>query len=98
MKFNSTTIAGKAEILANDDWAGVPHKFEADAKAGDIVEGKGVCLFDVAADDNPNGTVVYRGVINVAKLATGQLPTADQIAAFPMLKWLNEDGTFYTGA
>lgn len=97
MKFTSTAVAGAPEILANDDWAGVPHKFAADAKAGDIVEGKGVCLYDVDAEANPNGTVVYRGVINVAKLAEDQKPSSAQIAALPLLKWLNEDGTFYTG-
>lgn len=97
MKFTSTAAAGTPEILANNDWAGVPHKFTADAKAGDIVAGKGVCLYDVAVDDNPNGTVVYRGVINVAKLDEGQKPSASQISALPLIKWLNEDGTFYTG-
>lgn len=97
MKFATTAVARGIEILANNHWAGVPHKFEADAKAGDIVEGKGVCLYDVDADANPNGTVVVHGFINVAKLSKDQKPSSAQIAALPMIRWLNEDGTFYAG-
>ncbi len=97
MKFKTAEFAGTHEILANDDWAAVPHKFTADAKAGDIVTGKGVCLYDVDVEANPNGAVVYRGVINAYKLETAQLPTSAQVSAFPMIKWLKEDGTFHAG-
>ena len=97
MKFTSTVVAKGIEILANDHYVGVPHKFAADAKAGDIVEGKGVCLFDVDAEANPNGTVVAHGFINVAKLDENQKPSAAQIAALPMIAWLNGDGTVFAG-
>lgn len=97
MKFNSATAGPGKEILANDDWAAVPHKFAADAKAGDIVEGKGVCLYDVVVSDNPNGAVVYRGVIDERKLEENQKPTQAQVAALSLIKWLKPDGTFDAG-
>ena len=94
MKFSVSNVK-TAEILANDDYAGIPHKFSSDAHAGDIVEGKGVCLYDVTVADNPNGTGVYRGVIDVSKLEESQIPSETQQAALPMVKWLKPDGTFY---
>ena len=97
MKFSVSNVK-TAEILANDDYAGIPHKFSSDAHAGDIVEGKGVCLYDVTVADNPNGTVVYRGVINFSKLKEGQYPSRAQQAALPMVKWLKADGTFYAAS
>ena len=97
MKYAVTAATRGIEILANNHWAGVPHKFGADAKAGDIVESKGVYLHDVDANANPNGTVVVHGFINVAKLSEDQKPSSAQIAALPMIRWINEDGTFYAG-
>lgn len=97
MKFTDTSYTSCKTILANDDWAGVPHKFSADAKAGDIVDGVGVCLYDVTAANNPNGTVVYRGVIDVRKIEESQKPTTTQVSALPLIKWLNADGTFFSG-
>ena len=97
MKFSKTDYGTTPEILANDDWAGMPHKFSADAKAGDIVEGIGVCLYDVTVADNPNGTVVYRGVIDMRKIQESQKPTTTQVAAFPLIIWLNADNTHFAG-
>lgn len=94
MLFKETSATSPVEIFANDDWAAVPHKFTADAKAGDIVEKKGVVVYDVTVAENPNGAVAYRGVIDVRKLETSQIPTSAQITAFPMIKWLDTDGTF----
>ena len=97
MKYTSTDYTNGKTILANDDWAGVPHKFTADASAGDIVDGVGVCLYDVTIADNPNGTCVYRGVIDMRKIEEDQQPTTTQVSAFPQIKWLNADGTFFAG-
>lgn len=98
MKFTETAVSGSVEILANDHFVGIPHKFSAAAKAGKVVDGVGVCLYDVNVDENPNGTVVVHGFINVAKLGTSELPTQAQVTAFPMIKWLNADGTIYAGS
>lgn len=99
MKFTSTAVpAARPEILANDDWAGMPFTATADMKAGDIVEGKGVNLYDITAANNPNGTYVYRGCIDMRKLGESQKPTSAQVAAFPEIIWLNEDNSHYTGA
>jgi len=97
LKFKSSQVGGKYEILANDDWAGMPFHAEADMKAGDIVEGKGVCLYDITVADNPNGTYVYRGVIDMRRIAESQKPTSAQVASFPQIIWLNEDNTKFTG-
>lgn len=97
MKFKTTTFGNRPEILANDDWAGMPFKASADMKAGDIVDGKGVCLYDINVADNPNGTYIYRGCIDMRKLADNQKPTAAQVAAFPQIIWLNSDNTHFAG-
>ena len=98
MKYTSTVVpAGRPEILANDDWAVMPFKAAADMKAGDIVTGKGVNLYDIRAADNPNGTYIYRGCIDMRKLEESQKPTAAQVAAFPQIIWLNEDNTHFAG-
>lgn len=98
MKFDTKEFGTRPEILANNDWAGMPFTATADMKAGDIVEGKGVCLYDIAKDDNPNGTYIYRGTIDMRKLEGSQKPTSAQVSAFPQIIWLNEDNTHYTGA
>lgn len=99
MKFVKTEVnKPSAQILANDDWAGMPFKATADMKAGDIVTGKGVNLYDIKVADNPNGTYVYRGCIDMRKLENGQKPTSAQVTAFPQIIWLNEDNSHYTGS
>lgn len=98
MRYERTQINGpRPEILANDDWAGMPFKATADMRAGDVVPGKGVNLYDITVDDNPNGTYVYRGCIDIRKLDENQKPTAAQVSAFPQIIWLNEDNTHYAG-
>lgn len=97
MKFTSKEYGTRPEILANDDWAGMPFTATADMKAGDIVTGKGVCLYDIVKDDNPNGTYIYRGVIDMRKIADSQKPTAAQVAAFPQIIWLNADNSKFAG-
>lgn len=97
MKFTSTDYGTRPEILANDDWAGMPFTATADMKAGDIVTGKGVCLYDIKKDDNPNGTYIYRGVIDVRKIADSQKPTKAQVSAFPQIIWLNADNSHFEG-
>lgn len=97
MKFVANEVNVGKEILANNDWAGMPHKFTADAKAGDVVDGLGVCLYDVDVEKNPNGTVVYRGVIDMRKLESSQYPSSAQMTKLPQLIWMNEDNTHYAG-
>lgn len=98
MKFTETAAGGSVEILANDHFVGIPYKFTSDAKAGKVVDNKGVCLYDVDHTVNPNGTLIVHGFINVAKVGRSELPTPAQIAMFPMIKWLNADGTIYQGS
>lgn len=92
----TSTTAGKI-VVANDDYACIPHKFDSNAKAGDIVEGVGVVLNDVTVANNPNGSVIYRGVIDESKLEEDQKPTTAQVTALPLIKWLKSDGTFDAG-
>lgn len=95
MKFVANEVNVGKEILANNDWAGMPHEFTANAKAGDVVDDLGVCLYDVDVEKNPNGTVVYRGVIDMKKLEFSQYPSSAQMTKLPQLIWLKEDGYHY---
>mgnify|MGYP007062227319 CR=1 FL=1 len=79
MKFTEKSIAGsRIEFLASSTFKAIAHTFTADTKSGALVEItdgvgnklKGICLYDVNVDDNPNGSVVVSGVINTAKLPT----------------------------
>ena len=94
MKFTSTVVAGTPEILANDHYAGMPHEFEEDAKAGDFIANYGVALYDVKVAENPNGTVVIHGFIDASKLASEQIPSAEDMATMPMIKWIKANGDF----
>ncbi len=98
MNVSTKSYGTRPEILANDDWAGMPFTAAADMKAGDIVDGKGVCLYDITASKNPNGTYIYRGCIDMRKLEDSQKPTSAQVSAFPQIIWLNADNSHYTGA
>ena len=97
MKFVANEVNAGKEILANNDYAAMPYTFERDAKAGDIIDGYGVCLYDVKSGVNPNGAVVYRGVINASKLEENQFPTTAQMAKLPQLIWVFDDGERYNG-
>ena len=77
MKFTETNIVGnRIEFLASAKFKAINHTFEADTKSGEFVEitdgagtkHKGICLYDVSVDGNPNGAVVVEGIINTNKL------------------------------
>lgn len=79
MKFTEKSIVGsRIEFLASSTFLAVSHTFDADTKSGALVEItdgtgeklKGICLYDVVVDKDPNGSVVVSGVINTAKLPT----------------------------
>lgn len=82
MKYAVTAATGGIEILANDHYVGVPFCADKDYAAGDLVVVNsdlnlyGVCLYDVIAAENPNGTAVIHGFIDASKL------TGEQLAAF----------------
>lgn len=98
MRFTHTEInPPQKTIVANDMHAEIAHVFATDAKAGDVVDGMGVCFYDVTAADNPNGAVMYFGTVDMRHIDTSQYPTAAQVSALPLVKWLNEDNTFFTG-
>lgn len=91
MKFTETAIAGnRIEFLASAKFEAINHTFDADTKSGALVEitdglgnkHKGICLYDVTVNDNPNGAVVVAGIVNTKKLPTK--PTASD-AMFPTL-------------
>lgn len=80
MKFTTTNVAGMVEILAADDFVGIPIKVvesgvvragmpltAAGAKAADGSGAAGILLYDVDTEANPNGTIVVQGVINQKK-------------------------------
>lgn len=80
MKFTTSHVAGTVEILAADDFVGIPIKVtetgvvkagtpltEAGAKSVDGSGAAGILLYDVDTEANPNGTIVVQGVINQKK-------------------------------
>ena len=80
MKFTTTHVAGTVEILAADDFVGIPIKVNesgvvkagtpltiAGAKTADGAGAAGILLYDVDTETNPNGTIVVKGVINQKK-------------------------------
>ena len=80
MKFTTTHVAGTVEILAADDFIGIPIKVTetgvvkagtpltaAGAKSADGSGAAGILLYDVDTEANPNGTIVVQGVINQKK-------------------------------
>ena len=80
MKFTTTHVAGTVEILAADDFIGIPIKVAetgvvkagtpltiAGAKTADGTGAAGILLYDVDTEANPNGTIVVQGVINQKK-------------------------------
>ena len=80
MKFTTANVAGTVEILAADDFIGIPIKVTetgvvkagtpltaAGKKTGDGSGAAGILLYDVDAAVNPNGTIVVQGVINQNK-------------------------------
>lgn len=76
----NTKISTGVEILAADDFIGIPIKVSgsgvmkagtpltaAGAKAADGTNAAGILLYDVNTDVNPNGTIVVQGVIDQRK-------------------------------
>lgn len=71
MKMTTTSVGGTYEILAADDFVGIPVKLSADTLAGKVVTNDGntgVLLHDVVVADNPNGTIVVAGVLDMKKI------------------------------
>ena len=77
MKMTEKAVAGnRVEFLGSADFDAINHTFAADTKSGELVEitdgigetHKGICLYDVVVDDNPNGAVVVRGIVVASKL------------------------------
>ena len=81
MKYTNTSIGGSVEILASKDFQAVPINVKAvtgTVKAGTplTIDGEvasngsgaaGILLYDVKADENPNGALVVHGIIDAAK-------------------------------
>ena len=81
MKFTETTFVNGKEILANDHYVAIPYDCSALSslatdgviKAGTLIPSNdtnaiGVLLSDVKLAENPNGTIVIHGFIDVRKL------------------------------
>lgn len=97
MKFKTNAITRTKEILANDHYVGIPYNCEALAAdengivpAGTIVPANdataiGVLLYDVAKDDNPNGTIVIHGFIKKSKLPAAPADTVQ----IPMVMFMD---------
>ena len=80
MKFKDTSVVQTTEILANDHYVAIPYdcsEVVADSegiiKAGTILPAnnataKGVLLYDVNKNENPNGAIVIHGFIKKSKL------------------------------
>ncbi len=80
MRFVKTIVGGTIEILAADDFVGIPIKVKGEevVKAGqplkadgdkseDGTDAAGILLYDVNPKENPNGTIVVQGVIDTKK-------------------------------
>ena len=97
MKFKTTAITRTKEILANDHYVGIPYNCDAltadengIVPAGTIVPANdasaiGVLLYDVAKNDNPNGTIVIHGFIKKSKLPAAP---ADSVK-LPMIMFMD---------
>ena len=82
MKFTTTNVAGAVEILAADDFVGIPIKVAGTGvmkagtpltAAGASTTGSGavgILLYDVDTSVNPNGAAVVIGIIDKTKAQT----------------------------
>lgn len=108
MIFQKTDILNTPEILYNAHYVAVPFDCTALTSlatngvipAGTIVPANdetatGILLHDVTLAENPNGTAVVDGFINVAKLP--DTPDADALTALKKITFMAADGTVYTG-
>lgn len=95
MKMTEKIVAGnRIEFLASAKFEAITHTFSADTKSGDLVEvtdglGRklvGICFYDVAVADNPNGAVVVAGIVQTDKLPKKPVLTGDNaVTPFPTL-------------
>lgn len=103
MIYENTNIAADVGILYNAHYVAMPYdctKLTTLATNGVIPAGTmipandatafGVLLHDVTLAENPNGTVVVDGFINVDKLPAA--PATAAIAALTKLTFMNKDG------
>lgn len=97
MRNTSITSSVRKSIVANDDYIAIPYKFSENAKAGDIVEGVGVVLYDVDKVKSPNGSIITAGIIDMRKLDKSQYPSEEQVEKIPMVKWITSKGAFFGG-
>ena len=92
MKVKETSIAGRVEFLASAKFKAIPFTFTSDTKSGDAIAVTdplgnthyGLCLYDVQIDENPNGAVVFEGIVSVEKLPSELSETA-KAALYPTL-------------
>lgn len=100
MKFTSKTVTQTKEILANDHYVAIEYDCSAltglatngIVKAGTIVPAnnataKGVLLYDVDLNGNPNGAIVIHGFINMDKIPIE--PTSEAISALAGVAFLD---------
>lgn len=82
MEIKSTKIASEPDFLASAKWEAVNMVYTEDKKAGEFVDytdgaGRtltGIAAYDVTVAENPNGVVIYKGLIETSKLPT--VPTS----------------------
>lgn len=80
MRFAKSMVGGTVEILAADDFVGIPISLTesgvvkagtaitaAGAKTTTYTDAAGILLYDVDVAENPNGTIVVQGVIDKTK-------------------------------
>lgn len=100
MRFKeSNAIGGRREFLASPDHLDLQHVFTADTKAGtpvEITDGLGnkhvgICLNDVVVADNPNGAVVYFGLVDATKLTEEKNSSADYYPTLTFIENKEED-------
>ena len=80
MKFKKTDVAGAVEILASNDFTAIPFTTTTAKKAGEklTVDSRvGVVLYDVDPAENPNASLLIRGVIDTKKAAASSSFTFD---------------------
>lgn len=103
MQYENTNIAADIGVLYNAHYVALPYdctELTALATNGVIPAGTlipandatafGVLLHDVVLAENPNGTVVVDGFINVDKIPTA--PSAAAIAALTKITFMNDEG------
>lgn len=109
MKFKSESAAGTIEILAADDFQGIPITIagtaavkagmpvtEAGAAAASGSGAIGILLYDVDPAENPNGTLVVSGIVDWTKCKahSGATATAATMkAAIPRITFRENIGT-----